>query len=26
MPAKNWAFIFSQLSVKFDERLKPFIN
>jgi len=26
MPVKNWAFIFSQLSVKFDERLKPFIN
>jgi len=25
MPVPNWAFIFSQLSVKFDDRLKPFI-
>jgi len=25
MPVRNWAFIFSQLSIKFEERLKPFL-
>ena len=26
MPLRNWAFIFSQLSIIFEERLKPFIE
>ncbi|VAX26145.1 Transposase [hydrothermal vent metagenome] len=26
MPIRNWAFIFSQLSIIFEERFKPFIN
>jgi len=25
MPVNNWAFIFSQLSIRFEERLKPFL-
>ena len=25
MPVRNWAFIFSQLSIKFEERLAPFL-
>lgn len=25
LPVRDWAFIFSQLSIKFDERLKPFL-
>lgn len=25
MPVRNWAFIFSQLSIKFEERLTPFL-
>jgi transposase-like protein len=26
MPIQNWAFIFSQFSVIFEDRLKPFIK
>ena len=26
LPVRNWAYIFSQLSIKFEDRLKPFIK